>query len=94
MQPSLAEITTETPTEPVTEAPTEPETDAPTEAPTEPETEAPTDAPELRGDVNLDGSVTVLDIVTLQKYLVRLDVLNARQLEQADLDGDDHVDVT
>ncbi len=42
----------------------------------------------LRGDVNLDGSVTTADAVLLQKYLLALLPLSEQQLQAAELCGD------
>lgn len=45
------------------------------------------------GDVNLDGSVNVADIVLLQKYLLNSDALSAEQYANADVNRDSVVDV-
>ncbi len=44
------------------------------------------------GDVNADGTVSVLDVVALQKYLLTIGSLNADQCRNADLCNDDIVD--
>jgi endoglucanase len=44
------------------------------------------------GDVNGDGSVTLLDLVQLQKYLIGIAELNAGQSEYADVTEDGSVD--
>ncbi|WP_293975282.1 leucine-rich repeat protein [uncultured Ruminococcus sp.] len=45
------------------------------------------------GDVNGDGSVTVLDATVLQKYLAGLDSLSDEQLAVADTNGDGQITV-
>lgn len=45
------------------------------------------------GDVNMDGTLTLKDIVLLQKYLLGLEKLTSVQLESADLCADGTVDV-
>ncbi|MCR4646063.1 MAG: cellulase family glycosylhydrolase [Oscillospiraceae bacterium] len=77
---------TEPPTEETTEA-TEPETEEPTVEPTE----EPTEPQQRRGDVNKDGAVNVLDVVTLQRWLLGVDT--ACDGEAADLDGSGEVDI-
>ncbi|MBR3631338.1 MAG: RICIN domain-containing protein [Oscillospiraceae bacterium] len=67
--------------------------------PTEPPTEVPTmseDATEpasLRGDVDANGTLEVLDLVKLTRFLHALDHLDAQQSELADLDTDGCIDV-
>ncbi|MBQ8928238.1 MAG: cellulase family glycosylhydrolase [Oscillospiraceae bacterium] len=57
-------------------------------------TQAPTEEPQaILGDLNGDMTVSVLDIVTLQKYLVRRTNLNHEVFELADLNGDGKVNV-
>lgn len=68
-------------------------TDAPTEPPTAAPTEEPTEAQPLKGDVNNDGTLSVVDIVTLQKYLVRRNGLSRSAWEIADMNGDGKVNV-
>ncbi len=46
----------------------------------------------IAGDVNTDGTVSVLDVVTLQKYLLTTGSLNADQCRNADMCNDDVVD--
>ena len=90
---------TQAPTEAPTQAPTEAPTQAPTEAPTQVPTEAPTQAPTevptqpTAGDVNADGTVSVLDVVLLQKYLVEQNTFTLAQWQQADVNGDGKVNV-
>ncbi|MGN1481875.1 cellulase family glycosylhydrolase [Porcipelethomonas sp.] len=43
------------------------------------------------GDVNLDDDISVADVVLLQKFLVKAETLNASQIENADLDGNEVV---
>ncbi len=91
---------TQEPTEPPTDAPTEPPTAAPTNAPTEPPTAAPTDAPTepptnpvtVAGDVNADGSFSVLDLIALQKGLLGVPVEHSNW-NAADLYKDGIIDV-
>lgn len=96
------EVTGEDPTEPPTVAPTEEPTVAPTEpptvAPTEP-SETPTlDIPDgtLYGDVNVDGSVDVGDVVTLNMYILNPtgNALEAESLANADVVRDNKIDST
>ena len=49
---------------------------------------AAADAGSLRGDVNLDGSLSVADAVALMKFLLAEDTLTAEQAAQADLNSD------
>lgn len=46
----------------------------------------------IAGDVNTDGTVSVLDVVALQKHLLTTASLNADQLRNADMYDDDVVD--
>ncbi len=85
----LPEPTTE---EPATEAPV---TEEPTETTTE-SAETTTEQPEttvLRGDTDTNGTVELLDLVKLQRYLLMLDALDEPQFANADLSGDGAVDV-
>ena len=93
--------TTEAPTE-TTEAPTE-STEAPTEtteAPTE-TTEAPTETKETPteiidtndityGDVNDDGEVNIMDVISVNKFVIGAKKLSERDMKAGDvnLDGD------
>ncbi len=89
-QPS-SEVTD--PTEPSTEEtqPTSEVTD-PTEPSTE-ETTAPTEPVSDKGDVNLNGSVTVSDATLLSKFLVGKDSLSPAMLKRADLNDDGKVNI-
>ncbi len=53
----------------------------------------PTPSTSLKGDVNLDGTVNVLDIIALQRYLLMQDKLTVKQSAQADMDENDCIDV-
>lgn len=56
----------------------------------------PTDSPvpgALKGDVNLDKSVDLLDIIALQRYLLMQDTLTAEQFANADMNDDSAADV-
>lgn len=46
------------------------------------------------GDMTLDGAVNVLDIVMLQRYLLKVQNITYAQWAAADRDGDNYVDVT
>ena len=76
-----------------TEAPTEAPTQAPTEAPTQAPTEAPTQPPVIAGDITNDGVTDLLDLVTLQKWLVRIEGTTLANSEAADLNGDGRINV-
>ena len=45
------------------------------------------------GDVDLDGTVTILDATAIQRYLANLEELSAEQLKMADTDGDGDVTI-
>lgn len=81
------------PTEPETEPVTEPETVPVTE--TQPQTEFVTETePEnLIGDINQDNSVSVLDVITLQKYLLKTGTLSQEQSLNADFNQDGKVNI-
>ena len=49
--------------------------------------------PMLKGDVNLDGTVSVSDAVLLQKYLVSMTPLDKEQASRADLSEDQSLNV-
>lgn len=53
----------------------------------------PTTPVQIIGDVNGDGSITVLDATTLQKYISGLVTLSDEQLALADTNGDGSVTV-
>lgn len=91
------EPTTEV-TEPTTEA-TEPTTEAtePTTEATEPTTEATepvSEHPTLYGDTNCDGEVDILDVITLNKYLLGTGELSDAGKRNADVDRSNVMDAT
>ncbi len=45
----------------------------------------------LKGDVNLDGSITTADLILLQRYLLNTAQLTAQQAQNADLDENDRM---
>ena len=47
-----------------------------------------------RGDVNLDGKVTVADATAIQKYLASMEVLNSLQKKAAEVNGDGNVSIS
>lgn len=47
----------------------------------------------VRGDVNLDGTVNAGDLVILQKYLVKIYCFNEEEYETADVTGDSIVNI-
>ena len=53
----------------------------------------PKEMPMLKGDVNLDGTVSVSDAVLLQKYLVSMTPLDKEQASRADLSEDQSLNV-
>lgn len=81
-------VTTEALPEP-TEPTTEPVTDAPTDETPATEPEAPT----LVGDADSNGSVELLDLVKLQRYLLIEDSMTEQQFANADINADGMVDV-
>lgn len=88
----VSELIVEEPTtEETTEAPTTETTAAPTTEPTT-TTEEPAETV-IRGDVNGDGAVSILDIVALQRYLLAIDGFTQEQFEHADMNADNAVDV-
>lgn len=94
---SWKEYTSVTPTQP-TEAPTQAPTQAPTEAPTQAPTQAPTEPPTepgrvtiIIGDVFEDGKISVADALVVQKYMLGLANLTAKQQAAADTDADGRI---
>ena len=51
------------------------------------------DPEKAKGDVNLDGKLDVLDIVALQRYLLKIDSISDAQFEQADMNEDQNCNV-
>ncbi len=47
----------------------------------------------IKGDVNADDILSILDIVSLQKYLLTLKDLTAEQLKLADMNTDGRVNI-
>lgn len=47
----------------------------------------------LLGDINLDGNVTVADVVVFQKYFIKSKAFNARQFASADFNEDGSVNI-
>ena len=75
--------------EPVTEPATKPATDA-----TEPVTEVPEPITDMvKGDVNGDGILSMLDALAIQSFLAKLCDLNEQQLLAADTDGNDLISI-
>lgn len=59
---------------------------------TTPETTDPTeDIKPLKGDVNLDGKVTVADLTALNKYLINMGKINAKASDNADYNSDNSI---
>ena len=77
------------------EEPTESTTESPTEPPTEPDTEPDTSVtdPAKTGDLDADGTVGVMDIVLLQRYILGVSPLTEAQYQLADINADACVDV-
>ncbi|MCR5717502.1 MAG: RICIN domain-containing protein [Oscillospiraceae bacterium] len=67
-------------------------TEPPTEEPTETTAEETKPQP-VMGDIDADGSVTVLDIVALQKYVLNMRSFTQEEFDIADMNGDGFVDV-
>ena len=70
---------------------TQPTTAQPTTA--QPETQAPTESRYKTGDVNRDGDMSIKDATLIQKYLARLEELDAEQEKLADVNGDKNVTI-
>ncbi len=73
--------------------PTEPPTQAPTLPPTNPPTEAPTEPEKLLGDVDYDGSVTIMDATMIQMSLAQITKLTDDQFKIADTSKDTVVSI-
>ncbi len=92
-----AEEPTEPPTEEPTAEPTEPPTEEPTAAPTAPPTEEPTEDQNeiVYGDIDLDGKVSITDVIALSKALMGAgELLTAQQSANADCDSSSSVNTT
>ena len=48
----------------------------------------------LKGDVNRDGSVTVVDATLVQKYIVKLENFDAETMKIADVNGNGIIEIT
>ncbi len=70
-------------------ASTEPTTTAPTK-----ETEEQSDARLLPGDVNLDGTVDIMDVISINRYLLGSNTLGPVAKKNADVDGTGTIDTT
>lgn len=82
-----------TPTEPKTEP--EETTEKPTEAETSATTEdSETLEPYIYGDVNLDGTVDIMDVIALNKYLLGSSNLTETQQAAADVDLNEKIEST
>ena len=85
--PANSQQPTEEPTtEPVTEPTTEPVTEPITE-PTEPTGLV------IKGDVTLDHTVTIADVVLLQKYLIKSEAFTDEQFDRADMNDDSRINI-
>lgn len=52
------------------------------------------DGETLKGDVNRDGSVTVVDATLVQKYIVKLEDFDAETMKIADVNGNGIIEIT
>ncbi|HAJ97890.1 MAG TPA: hypothetical protein DCO72_09165 [Ruminococcus sp.] len=75
-EPITEEPTTEEPTQPIPE---------PTDATTEPSQPA-SEQPVTYGDVDGDGAVSIIDVLTLNQYLLGIGDIETEYLENADVD--------
>ncbi|MBQ5347526.1 MAG: dockerin type I repeat-containing protein, partial [Ruminococcus sp.] len=48
---------------------------------------------EIKGDVNYDETVSILDATLIQKHLAKMETLDYDKLENADYNGDGTVDI-
>ena len=87
------EAMTETTTVATTKATTTTTTTTVTTTESPATTTTPTETKPIHGDLNQDSSVSVLDLIQLQKYLLKTDTLNKQQSESADMNGDGIVNV-
>ena len=76
---------------PVTEQTTQPQTETTQSSKTEPTDNTATEV--QAGDVNVDGELSVTDVISLQKYVLNLTAYNSAQMQAADLNKDNEVDV-
>lgn len=69
--------------------------ETPTEPPTtEPPATEPADAKEMPGDVNLDGTVDIMDVISINRYLLGSNKLGPVAKKNADVDGSNTIDTT
>ncbi|MHC1785779.1 MAG: peptidoglycan DD-metalloendopeptidase family protein [Christensenellales bacterium] len=87
----IAAATTATPTPTSTSTPSPTPTAMPTSAPTPEPTAEPTVKPSTPGDANGDGSIDILDLVSIIDYIVS--GTNPTSLANADANGDGTVDI-
>lgn len=52
------------------------------------------DIPDVRGDANGDGIVSILDVTTIQQQLADLETMDKYEVEVADIDGDGELTIT
>lgn len=88
---SVSTVTTTVATNPVTSASATTTTTIP--ATTTAVTTTTTRDDTLMGDINLDGSITVADVVVFQKYFIKSKAFNARQFAAADFNEDGSVNI-
>lgn len=100
--PEPTEPPTEPPTEQVTEAPTEEPTSIPTESvteePTVEPTQTPTEAPTEQngyylGDVDNNGSVEILDVTFMQRYLANIIIPSTCDITHGDVNENGVVEI-
>jgi len=48
----------------------------------------------IKGDANLDGSITGTDMLIIKKHLVEIEILDKSNLENADANGDGEITTT
>ena len=97
-EPELATTTTTTTTTTATTTPTTTTTTSTststTKAPeTETTTTTTTEPEKLTGDINQDNSVSLPDVITLQKYLLKSGTLTKSQSQNADINQDGIVNI-
>ena len=67
--------------------PTDPKTTEPADDPTE-----PANAKLLPGDVNLDGEVSIMDVIAINRYLLGVSKLGSKAKQNANVDGNESID--
>ena len=80
--------------EDATEPTDPPKPTEPTEKPTDPADEPtePADAKLLPGDVNLDGEVSIMDVIAINRYLLGVSQLGSKAKQNANVDGNESID--